>query len=328
MGKSSVADLLMDLIWYMTFLSFLILLFRRILKKKTIFDLLFRKRVKEIQQNIIYHNESDKKESDFPSLFNKLYDHFLSIIILIDETNYYIINHFVEINHFFNQLITNNETNQFTYEFIIVNNNIMSNTDIQYFQKQPKVRIISLNNTMKKGTAIQIGCFSASGKFILYLSLSETIQSLSKFLNFYKIQINYEYCTILPVRRNCPQYTYLQRYLIFRKYIDKVHDIDFDSFILSKKAAQIVLENIHFSSRYSFNLEFLIILKSFGFRIIETPIDVDYSKIKSAFKDRIISIFSVIGLLIARFLDLYSYSFRLPLKLNSNDMPFFSRIDL
>lgn len=328
MGKCPVGDFLMSVTWYTTFISFLVLLFRKILKRKTIFDFLFRKKVKDIQQNIVYNNESDKKESEFPSLFKDFFDRTLSVIIIIDETNYSILNRFTEIGNFFNQIVFEQGLNFLTYEFIIVNNNKLSSNDIQYLQMQPKVRVITLNVTMGKGTAIQIGSFAANGKYILHLSLSNPIQTFLKQINFNNLQANNGNYTFLPVRQNCPKDTFLQKYLIFRKYIDKIHDFDFESFIVSRKVAQIVLENIHFSSHYSFNLEFLIILKYFRFQITEIPIDIDYSKPKWTFKDRIKSFFSMFGLLIALFADFYNYTYRMPLKIKADDQSFFSRIDL
>ena len=265
MVYSIFGDFIIDLTWYTTVLSFVILLLRRILKKKTIFDLLYRKRDQATQQNIIYNSDLDRVEREFPSLFNKIFDKTLSIIIVVDSTNYSIVNHFTEIIQFFNHISIGQGLKYFTYEFIIVNNNILNSSDIQYLQMQQNVRIITLNKSMGKGTAIQIGSFSTNGRYILYLSLSNPIQSLYKFINFFKVQINDEYCTFLPVRQNCPQLTYLQKYLVYRQYIDKIHDYNFESFIISRKLAQIVLEDIHFSTHNCFNLEFLMILKYYHF---------------------------------------------------------------
>ena len=329
MGKVPLGDFISDIVWYTTVFSFIILLFRRILKKKTIFDLLFRKRVKDVKQNIMYHDDADERESEFPSLFYKLFDRSLSIVVVVDKKNYSIINNFNKISNSIHQIMQTHGINKnFTYEFIIVNNNIMNVSDLQFLRMHPNVRIITLKDSMEIGTAIQIGSFAANGKFILYTSLSDSINTLSNFIKSCKTYENSEYCVVLPIKKNVLKLSYFHQYLIFRRYVDKVHDFYFDSFMISKKMAQIVLENIHFSFHESFNLEFLMILKYYRIRINEIPVDSNFIKLNLSYKEKIKSTISVFGLIAARFLDLYKYDLRLPLKSDINAENFYSRIDV
>ena len=80
--------------------------------------------------------------------------------------------------------------------------------------------------------------------------------------------------------------------------------------------------------QFYINIEFLMILRCYRNNIIEIPVDINFSKIKLSFIDNFKSTISVIGLMTARFLDIYKYNFRLPIANNENTSSFFSLVDL
>ena len=275
-----------DMNGFMTFLIYLIILcliitfayhvLYRINTNKTIFDYLYILKKKEILNCIEYKHYSDTLKFSSPPLFLDSSKK-ISFIIPITEPSLSISERFTEIESNIYKLFENDSNT--TYEIIIVNDNCVKSAELELFDSFPNVHLISFNKSLGRGFSILIGGYNANGDVLIIIPFHISFEQYFNFLIGYQEVVRHDYNIVIPsiahtnfLRKERKNLAQTMFNLFFNIY--SAQDPYFDCFIISRFYAQIIFQNLHFTSKKCFNYEFLVMAQYLKLTIIEKSINV------------------------------------------------------
>jgi glycosyltransferase involved in cell wall biosynthesis len=175
------------------------------------------------------------------------------------------------------------------FEIIVVDDGSTDNTRnqaVRFQEHDNRVRVVSLEGNCGKGAALMYGSRIARGDIIAFLDADLDLHPVL-ILRFWRLMFDSRADVVIGSKRHPKsnlQYPFFRRmisngYAVFNRFLFGLDLYDTQTGIKLFRAEVInrVIDRLK-SKRYAFDLELLVTISRFGYRIIEAPVDLKFNR--------------------------------------------------